>query len=223
MRLVCISDTHNRTRDLVVPGGDVLIHAGDCTEDGSFNQAATFIDWFAGQLHPFKALIAGNHDFVFQQIPEAVKHLLQAYPGVTYLQDSGAQFAGLRFWGIPWSPPLVADMRDSDWAFRRRRGARLAEAWSCIPADTDVLITHCPPHRILDRTFDGQHVGCGALARRVKELKPRLHVFGHIHPSYGSKRLGGTTFINACTCGEYDRPTHPPIVIELPQASHEHT
>lgn len=216
MRIVCISDTHNRTRGLVVPDGEVLIHAGDLTEDGGFDQAVTFIDWFASPPHPLKVFIAGNHDHVFQRIPEAIEPLLQAYPGVTYLKDSGVEFDGLRLWGTPWSPPMVEDMRDEDWAFRRRRGSRLAETWSWIPADTDVLITHCPPHRVLDRTFDGLHVGCGALAKRVKVLKPILHVFGHIHFGYGVKTLERTTFVNACTCGEDYRPTNPPIVVDLP-------
>lgn len=216
MIVVCISDTHHRTRGLTVPEGDVLVHAGDCTEDGSYHQAEAFLGWFASQPHALKVFIAGNHDFVLQQRPEAIQALLQAHPGVTYLQDSGTEFGGLRFWGAPWSSPMHEDMGDATWAFGRRRGARIAEAWARIPEGLDVLVTHCPPHRILDRTVEGRRVGCGALARRVKVLRPRLHVFGHIHFSYGTTVQDGTTFANASTCNEAYQPLNPPIVVDLP-------
>lgn len=36
-RFVCVSDTHNQT--LKLPKGDVLIHAGDLTNQGSFSEA----------------------------------------------------------------------------------------------------------------------------------------------------------------------------------------
>ncbi len=35
MRIVCISDTHSMHREIVVPDGDMLIHAGDLTMKGS--------------------------------------------------------------------------------------------------------------------------------------------------------------------------------------------
>lgn len=36
VRFVCISDTHNQT--LRLPKGDVLVHAGDLTNQGTFSE-----------------------------------------------------------------------------------------------------------------------------------------------------------------------------------------
>jgi len=46
-------------------------------------------------------------------------------------------------------------------------------------------LTHGPPHQILDLTTTGLNVGCEALAARLPELRPLLHVFGHIHEAHG--------------------------------------
>ncbi|KAF7348583.1 hypothetical protein MVEN_01375900 [Mycena venus] len=53
---------------------------------------------------------------------------------------------------------------------------------------TDILLTHGPPHDVLD-VINGarkKRGGCPALAARVPKLKPRLHVFGHIHEARGA-------------------------------------
>jgi Icc-related predicted phosphoesterase len=68
-----------------------------------------------------------------------------------------------------------------------------------IPQDTDVLVTHGPPHGIGDKTFDGRHVGCEELLLRVKQIKPRVHVFGHVHESRGKFDIEDTMFVNAST------------------------
>jgi hypothetical protein len=55
-----------------------------------------------------------------------------------------------------------------------------------IPDDTDVLITHGPPHGVLDAAMDGFLCGCEELLDAVTtRVKPRLHIFGHIHEGYG--------------------------------------
>ena len=86
--------------------------------------------------------------------------------------------------------------------------------WS-VPSGLDVLVTHGPPLGILDRTYDGQHVGCEDLKRTVEDKRPKLHVFGHIHEGYGVERAAATTFVNASLCDLSYRAVHAPVVMEL--------
>lgn len=65
MKIICIGDTHNKHKELIVPIGDVIIHAGDFTESGTRRETLDFLRWFAELPHPHKILIAGNHDFFF--------------------------------------------------------------------------------------------------------------------------------------------------------------
>jgi hypothetical protein len=111
----------------------------------------------------------------------------------------------------PYTPYFCA------WAFNLPRDSpEMAEAWLKIPSDVDVLITHGPPARILDMTVSNVNAGCAQLLARVQEIKPKLHVFGHIHEDYGLVKHGPTTFVNASICGLCYRPVNKPIVVELP-------
>lgn len=155
--------------------------------------------------HPHKVVIAGNHDFAFEQNPTAREWITHA----TYLQDELFEVDGLRIWGSPWQP------RFFDWAFNLDRGAPLAEKWAQIPAEVDILVTHGPPHGILDRVHRGENVGCRALLDAVLGRKPTLHVFGHIHEAYGVLEDHGVCFANASTCTVDHRPVNPPLVFEV--------
>ncbi len=206
MRLVLISDTHRRHGQLTVPAGDVLVHAGDFSSGGRPQEIADFDAWLATQPHACKVVVAGNHDFLFERDPAAARALLGH---ATYLEDSGATIGGLRFWGSPWQP------RFFDWAFNLDRGAPLAAKWALIPDGVDVLVTHGPPHAILDRTLRGEPVGCEELAKALPRIRPRLHVFGHIHEAHGTLEREGTVFVNASSCDVRERPVHAPIVVDL--------
>lgn len=91
-------------------------------------------------------------------------------------------------------------------------GADMASKWALIPSDVDVLITHGPPDGILDRNRTGSCCGCRELLYRVLEVKPRLHVFGHIHEAAGQTEIDGTRFVNAAT--HMGRGSG--VVVELP-------
>lgn len=210
MRLVCISDTHMAHRGLHLPDGDVLIHAGDATSTGTSDEVSRFLAWFAAQPHRHKILIAGNHDWLYQRHPDMAGQILAQHPGITYLEDSGVDLDGVRFWGSPWQPWFY------DWAFNLpRRGPRLREAWNQIPLDTEVLITHGPPHGILDQVHGGEHLGCEELKIRLAAVKPRVHVFGHIHDGFGVAQSPRTTYVNASTCTEAYQASNRPIVLDL--------
>lgn len=206
MRLVLISDTHRRHARVTLPDGDVLIHAGDATSMGTEGEIADFDAWLGRQPHPRKIVIAGNHDWLFERDTKLARSLITH---ATYLEDEGVEIDGLRFWGSPWQPRFM------NWAFNLDRGAPLRAKWERIPAAIDVLVTHGPPHGTLDRTWGGQHVGCEELAAAVARVRPRLHVFGHIHESHGRHESGGTTYVNASTCDARDKPVNPPVVVDL--------
>lgn len=210
MKLVCISDTHSlHDRIPAIPDGDVLIHAGDCLGQGTVDNVEAFNHWLGGLPHRHKIVIAGNHDWAFQETPALAR---AALTNAIYLEDSAVEIEGVRFWGSPWTPTFL------DWAFMLDRGEPLAEKWQRIPANTDVLITHGPPMGIGDEVrFGGitQNVGCADLLRRISALSLKAHVFGHIHEGYGEYELGDARLVNASSCTERYQPSNSPIVVQL--------
>ena len=106
-------------------------------------------------------------------------------------------------------------MQPVQTAFNLPRGRPLRKKWKRIPEGIDILVTHGPPAGILDRTFAGIHVGCADLLAATRRVRPTLHVFGHIHKSYGSTKISGTTFVNAAICNEESLPSNKPVVIDL--------
>jgi Icc-related predicted phosphoesterase len=209
MRIVCISDTHNINGALRVPDGDMLIHAGDATAEGERWEIESFAAWFKGLPHRHKVLVAGNHDWMFETDNAAARAL---FKGVHYLEDDSVTVEGLKIHGSPWTPQY----KHYVWAYILDRGAPLAAKWEMIPGDVDILVTHCPPAGILDESGSGIGAGCEELLKRVMELKPRLHVFGHMHPSHGIVESGGTVFVNASIAGDNGyTPDFEPLVIDL--------
>jgi len=206
MRLVCISDTHSMHRQVSVPDGDVLIHAGDCLGVGTLEELEDLDNWFSEQPHRHKILIAGNHDWCLQDEPADAEALIR---NAVYLRDRSIDIEGLKFWGSPWTPIFF------DWAFNLERGAPIAERWAQIPSDTDVLITHGPPAGILDKVNESLAVGCSDLARELERLTLKLHIFGHIHESYGQQMLNDCLHVNASTCTGQFKPLNPPIVVDI--------
>jgi Icc-related predicted phosphoesterase len=207
MRLVCISDTHGLHGQMVVPEGDILLHAGDLSKRGEPYEISIFDDWLGTLPHPTKIIIAGNHDFAFERDPGLAQSLIR---NAIYLNDSGVEIDGVKFWGSPISPWF------HDWAFNRHRGADIRRHWDLVPAGTDVLITHGPPLGILDLTRDGDRVGCEDLLAAVQRVNPRLHLFGHIHEAYGQQTIGNTLFVNASMLNFRYQATNAATVIDWP-------
>ncbi|MBI5494021.1 MAG: metallophosphatase domain-containing protein [Deltaproteobacteria bacterium] len=189
MRIVCISDTHNRLERMEIPDGDVLLHAGDATMAGKAEELEHFNTALGRLPHPHKVFIAGNHDWLFQRNNRQARAIITH---ATYLEDDGCTVAGLRIWGSPWQPWF------GGWAFNLQRGEELREKWAHIPDGIDILLTHGPPHGHGDTTLLGEHVGDEDLMEAVRRVKPRYHVFGHVHEGQGVSQEGGTKFINAC-------------------------
>jgi Icc-related predicted phosphoesterase len=207
VRIVCTSDTHLQHDRVVVPDGDVLVHAGDFCGHGTVAEVRAFDDWLSTLPHPYRVVIAGNHDWPFERTPLEARAALR---NAIYLEDSGVEIGGIRFWGSPWQPEFM------NWAFNLPRGAALAEKWALIPDDTDVVITHGPPRGYGDRCVrDGFRAGCEELLTALERCRARLHVGGHIHEGYGVRQHGAIRVINASACDLRYRPVNPPIVVDL--------
>lgn len=229
VRLLLLADTHGRHREVDLEGAlskykfDVLVHAGDiCLSVGlttatvlqrNVEQIMDFCYWTTTLPIEHKVVIGGNHDFALQHLPET--HGVFARSGVTYLENQSAIVAGLKFTGSPWTPWFGG----MAFNYEPEDGASL---WSHIPEDTDVLVTHGPPKGILDvvyRQAFGKrirtHTGCPHLRERVEQIKPKVHLFGHIHASRGSKGVDGTDFYNAAVVDHRYRVVHKPMIAEL--------
>ncbi|MEZ5537533.1 MAG: metallophosphatase domain-containing protein [Thiolinea sp.] len=209
MKLTFISDTHS-LHDRMPPlaSGDVLMHCGDFTGRGTLEDTQHFAEFIAAQDFTHKIVIAGNHDTCFEDQRKDEAEACLRDNGIIYLNDSGVEIAGVKFWGSPVQPEFF------NWSFNRQRGADIRRHWEKIPVDTNVLITHGPPRHILDRCENGFPAGCDDLLEVIQRIKPDIHAFGHIHEAYGVLEAGGTTFINACILDERYRVVNPPVEVE---------
>jgi len=208
LKITFISDTHGLHKKLEDLSGDMVIHAGDISNRGTSGEIVAFLNWFETLDFEFKVFIAGNHDFFLEQIHEY--ELEKLIPkNVIYLNDSGTTINNLKLWGSPIQPWF------HNWAFNRSRGVEIKKHWDLIPSETDILITHGPPFKILDQTTSGDNVGCKDLLIKTKTVKPLIHVFGHIHEDYGIQELNGIQFINASVLNEKYEISNSPIQIIL--------
>ena len=217
MRLIFISDTHSYHKKIELTNCDLLVCSGDISWKGERDILESFDRWI-GKLKQKgiireAVVIPGNHDlsgdskFIRYYQPsfrEFFKHC-------TLLVDQSFDFEGLKIYASPKTPKF------GNWAYAYERGLEAKHTWSQIPDDTQLLVTHGPPHSILDQTYyGGENVGCEELYKRVKQLDQLIiHSFGHIHEAFGVEEVGGVHFINASTCTLQYNPTNSPVVVDL--------
>jgi predicted phosphohydrolase len=230
MIIDCCADLHGNYPTL--DGGDLLIVAGDLTARDTEVQHKEFFEWLDCQSYQQKVYIAGNHDNYYKK--NSAKEMI--YPsGIIYLEDSGAEFEyeifettldstmsfarkkKLKIWGSPWTltfpginPKCTAFTGDEKL---------LAEKFSLIPDDIDILVTHGPPYGIFDKTCRNELVGSKELLIKVAGTKPLIHCFGHIHEKGGKEMWkpwkNATRFINCSHVNEHYEPVNEPIRIIL--------
>ena len=214
MKIIAISDTHTKHNQIppnYLKDSDLIIHSGDISSTGKKNEVKDFLDWFSNLPIEHKVFIAGNHDFYFEEnTTDDIQSLLNNYPNIIYLNDSGVEIDGFKIWGSPVQPWFY------DWAFNRV-GSDICRHWDLIPSDTEILITHGPIKGYLDLTMRGESVGCPYLLDKVKQLNNlRLHVAGHIHEAYGIYEFeNGQKFVNASVLNLRYEMQNKPINIEL--------
>jgi Icc-related predicted phosphoesterase len=183
---------------------------------GYKHEIQQFCKWFNGlDNYTNKIFIAGNHDWGFQDHPSQTKEIIDFYKNITYLQDQIDMIGEntedmIKVWGSPWQPEFY------NWAFNLpRNGEELKGKWDLIPNDIDILITHGPAWGYVDKIFGSQTpLGCELLTTKIKEIKPKIHVCGHIHSARNVVFDGNTHFINASVLNESYFYDYKPFTVE---------
>lgn len=106
-----------------------------------------------------------------------------------YLEHQQVEIEGIKIFGSPYT------IKYGNSAFQRKK-QDLENVFSTIPHDIDLLITHGPPLGILDKTSKGNNAGSEELLKKVMKIKPKFHIFGHIHEGKGSIKINGIHFMN---------------------------
>jgi len=206
MNVLAISDLHGYFPE--IPKCDLLLLGGDYCPTRNLEQERRFMlgdfsDWLRQVPARYKVGIAGNHDFILQEDPSINEHI----PWI-YLQDSMVELEGVKIYGTPWTLPFF------DWAFMES-DYKLHKRFSKIPKGLDILLTHGPAYRHLDKTQDGRHAGSFSLLEKVRDVKPDSHVFGHIHEARGILDGENTRSYNVSHVTERYEPKHNPVNISL--------
>ncbi len=181
-KILHVSDTHACHRLLTIPEGiDIIIFSGD--ESNYFDvfknepECKDFISWFGNLPIKYKVMIAGNHSAFISKHTKEFRELCNHY-NIIYLENESIEIEGLKIWGSPYSPTF------GNWYFMKARD-KMQKLWENIPDDTDILVTHTPPKGCLDLSYNRNHqlefCGCSNLLKHVFRIKPKLHLFGHIH------------------------------------------
>ena len=207
MKVVCISDTHELHRELKLPFADLLIHAGDFTFFGRGTRAIVdFNTWLGEQPHPNKIVVPGNHEYILESNPELAGLITNA----TLLVNESVMVGGVKIWGSPLTQHYGG-------AFGRSNAPDRLRIYNTIPLDTDILVTHGPPYGVLDNSpaeYPGPS-GDLELRRAVIRVRPKLHVFGHVHAAYGVRPTRHTVFVNASLFGPDGSLDKRPILLDL--------
>lgn len=221
MRLVVTSDTHGKHDWLKLPDGDVLIHCGDWSTYGQRQEQIDFVNWLAKQKPKYREIIVvpGNHDiFAFEHYKETRDMFNNA--GAIFLEEASCTIGGIKFYGSPWTPFF------GGWPYMLSRGQAMKFIWDRIPDNTDILITHGPPYGFLDEVKDWSgkmiHVGCEELLKAIERVKPKVHVFGHIHEGAklgpnldGCDSYGKIKLFCASMMDKKYGPTYQPKIIDV--------
>ena len=188
MRILHLSDTHGLHHQISdLPEADVIVHSGDISHNGTESEVLDFLNWFIGLPYPHKIFVTGNHDLCLWDA-----EFIEDLPAnVHFLQDGGCEIDGVKFFGLAYNHPE-----------------------ELIPDDTDIVVTHEPPVMILDKSA-GTHWGNALLRNRVTEIKPRYHLFGHAHESFGTLKEDCTIFSNGSLLDERNKLVRKPRLFQL--------
>jgi predicted phosphohydrolase len=202
MKFIHLSDTHGKHHELPnLPTADLIIHSGDVSMAGTGKEVMDFIDWFGALNYKYKIFIAGNHDFCLDgKARERIQRFLPE--NMYYLYNSGAEIENIRFWGIPYF--MSCELQTENYC----------RTFDTIPCNTDILITHRPPFGILDKSGSITY-GCPDLLQTVLKLKPKYHLFGHIHDAYGMEKSPTTAFVNGAVMSEDYRLVNDCRIFEI--------
>lgn len=197
MKILHLSDTHGCHRRLIdLPEADIVVHSGDFCMVGSETEAIDFLNWFCDLPYAHKIFICGNHDDCLYGA-----NIDGLDSNVHYLCNTGVEINGVKFYGVPMFMGDCVTERQS------RNISKIQEG-------TDVLITHSPAYGILDYD-DSINYGDKQLLTKVMELRPKLHLFGHIHRQHSIISMDGITFSNGAIMSDDYTNLQSPFILEI--------
>ena len=249
MKIVAISDIHGYLPKL--QPCDVVVICGDILPLNIQRNYEASLAWLSGPFQSWAlnldckkvVFIAGNHDFVFEQLcnehvhvmgkmaphsalqftPERICSTLfqmddEYDPKLIYLCDSFFKYEGVKFYGTPWCPSL------SNWAFYGDK-EQLIDKFNKIPFDTDILITHCPPKYglqgvVLETNWNYMNdFGCVELQQVLDELfadRDMWVLSGHIHSGkHDIEKFNNIKYRNCSLKDENYNEAYQPFVFEI--------
>ncbi len=213
IKIIHYSDTHeyNRIFDSA-PEANLFIHTGDLTGMGGIPELQEVAEKLQEIQHRYDKMIVipGNHDWGFQHHEQFMR---QIFKDMVVLINEPYEYEGVKFWGSPITPIF------SYWAFMKNADDRYS-LFQQVPEDTKVLLTHGPAYKVLDEVaeihYDRSRIdnaGCLHLFDRIQQIKPRLHLFGHIHEGYGHLKFLHTDHVNSSIMDGHYRPVNKPHLI----------
>lgn len=196
MKILHLSDTHGKHHLLdILPKADIIVHSGDVSEDGTESEVLDFLNWFCDLDYQYKIFVAGNHDFCLDG--EQIEGLPE---NCYYLCNSGVEISGVYFWGVPYF--LSNELNGTTEQLMLK-----------IPNEIHVLITHQPSYGILDFE-ENNNFGCIHLLQAVQKIRPKYHLFGHVHAGYGIQKSKHTTFVNSSLVRK-NKIVNKPFLLEI--------
>ena len=179
MKLLHISDTHGKHKLLTgLPVADIIIHSGDVGMIGTEEEVIDFLNWFLDLPYRYKIFVPGNHDDCLMDA-----EISGLDNNCFILCNKGIDIEGIKIYGVPAFTEYAITGEEDKYI-------------NLIPNNIDILVTHQPPYGILDYS-DGVHYGAVLLLKRLREIKPKFHLFGHIHDAYGIEKGQYTLFSNS--------------------------
>lgn len=207
MKIVALSDTHGSYFIDKIPECDILLISGDISpvdlDHTFYMQQQWFHGTFINQLKECKdkakniVFIAGNHDTYLSEvnISDGHSNRINSYlpDNVHYLCDEHIEINGIRIYGSPWCTlPKWARPGPPVWNFAADE-SKLADIYSNIPNNIDILITHGPAFGFCDVILDTpekpvplDRLGSKSLIERIIKISNESQYIkyvlsGHIH------------------------------------------
>lgn len=208
MKICAISDLHRYQID--IPKCNVLAIAGDiCLNEDLLWFITSFVPYLEQQKNKFDIciLVFGNHDDnihmnarwnnIEKNLPEYIK----------VLNNTSFKYKGVKFYGSPNCKHIPGFLN----TFNEET---LKHIYSSMPSDTDILVTHTPPYGICDTVkYQSYHLGSVSLLEKVREIKPEIHIFGHIHTGKKYYKENGTQYYNVSILDENYKLAYKPTII----------
>lgn len=208
-----VSDTHGQNlRTKWSWGyGEILIHAGDITSQGTREQTLEAARQLADLDFRYKIFVPGNHDRFFSQSRyEAVK--MFAKHGVITLIDETIEILGLRIHGIPWMQFPAEEFLKFKDPHNSFTVSDASEYYQSIPGALDILVSHQGANGLFDKDPEGNHTGSSGLTSTIYYVaRPRMLICGHAHSDAGGAQVGPCRILNACITNEENKPARKPF------------